>query len=122
MAYQLQHDLHFAQIQALKNNQKVILCPTINLKQCSTSWRPTYLIGLWHTDNTVTPLKIRQSKSKINLSFHALNQQAIVFDELGYSQNQGSILLQYQETLWRLVLLHSGRVRIEKTTSPQMLS
>ncbi len=114
LAYQLQYDLYYAQTQALKRNQKIILCPTEDNIRCSESWHASYLIGYLNPNNTITPLKIQQNKSKIKMSFQALKFKMIIFNERGHSQNQGSIFLQHDKMAWRLVLLHSGRVRLEK--------
>lgn len=107
----LVHDLKFAQFEAIKHQQTVLLCPTHNFKECSNTKTSGYLIGFKQANNLMTPLRVKRLKD-VNLNVNtALDGKVIAFNDVGICQGQGNIRLTLATFSKNLVIIHSGRVR-----------
>lgn len=99
-------------MEAIKHEQIIIVCPTNNFKACSEKNTQGYMIGLKHLNNKITPLRIKRLKN-ISLNFNtALEGKAVIYNEAGICQGQGSIILKLAGLSKKIVIIHSGRARL----------
>lgn len=108
------HALQYAKSLAIKNNDFIAICGTIDFQQCSSDWSKGYMIFRVNKNNPVTQDEIlRIEKKNFPFALHSKRRKKFTFQGDGQCLTRGSIYIGESPYQKRLIISDSGRVRVE---------
>lgn len=109
-------DLQFARSEAIKRNQQVHVCPTLDATQCANEWSDMYLIYVQDKQRQTQPVEIlRVNCFSKNLRITHSNHALISYNGDGSCLTRTTLWLQNGAHAQKVVIYDSGRARIEST-------
>ena len=112
-AHQLLHDLQYARQTAIQTKQNVTVCASDDGHQCEVLSKHYYMIYLEDQNLSKKMIKVVSLKNTELKGHFSLNSLGVTFNGLGQSLQTGSFYLEHQAHHKRLVILRSGRIRID---------
>jgi prepilin-type N-terminal cleavage/methylation domain-containing protein len=105
------HALELARSEAIKRNHTIALCPSEDFQHCSDSWNKGYIIVLENPEN---PGVLFQEKKSTLTHIDSGNVKKLRFRGDGHCLQRATLTLTVpDQRAQRIVLIDSGRVRIE---------
>lgn len=108
-AHRFFNTLAFARSSAIKDNQLVSICPTLNQIDCSQDWSKGYMVFKHSPQSHVILLRFETNSSSTQIQ--SQNTRLLQFSGDGRCLNRATFAIQARQTV-KLVVYDSGRIRL----------
>ncbi len=112
---QLLSSLAFAKTEAIKRNQMVGICGSVDTKNCSSDWSFGYIIFTFNKITHEIDSVIRYYANDPSLKINSHHQPMITFGADGHCKTRATLTLSHQQEVKQIVIYDSGRARVETT-------
>lgn len=106
------HNLQWARTEAIKRNQMIGICGTLDQQHCSSDWSSGYMVFVIDKKNKMDSSIgfLRLEKMEPLIKTHSGNQSIIKYSGDGRCLSRGTVFIGKEN---KIVLYDSGRARIE---------
>jgi type IV fimbrial biogenesis protein FimT len=113
ISHRLFHTLAWARSEAIKRNQLVGICGSLDLKHCSNDWSHGYIVFMMNDEKSIRQDLLRSEKITPFAKIDSGKQTVIRYSGDGRCLERASINISKEKSEQRIVIYDSGRARIE---------